>query len=220
MSLPSSPIHPLRPAGRRRPPRGLCSRAAQRGVFRQSPQRGVSLIVILLMMVVLGFLALSGMSTGIVQERMAGNARDQNVALQAAEAGLRDAETDIESNIDANSGFDDPCNAGLCLPPSMVAVGAVSTPRWQGLNWSTQARGYGSRTATAALLGPGNVALSSQPRYIIEMLPSIPTADGSSACTGCTTIAVERARAYRITVRATGVRDTTVVMLQSIYVKQ
>ena len=211
MSLPFSPIHPLRPTGRRRPPRGLCSRAAQ---------RGVSLIVILLMMVVLGFLALSGMSTGIVQERMAGNARDQNVALQAAEAGLRDAEADIESNIDANSGFDDPCNAGLCLPPSMVAVGAVSTPRWQGLNWSTQARGYGSRTATAALLGPGNVALSSQPRYIIEMLPSIPTADGSSACTGCTTVAVERARAYRITVRATGVRDTTVVMLQSIYVKQ
>ncbi len=204
----------LLPCPMRQPP------TAARRSRGPAPQRGLSLIVILLMMVVLGFMALSGMSTGIVQERMAGNARDQNIALQAAEAGLRDAEADIEANLDAGSGFADPCVAGLCLPPSMVATGAVSTPRWQGLSWSTQARTYGSRTSASALLGPGNVALSSQPRYIVEMMPSLPTADGSSACTGCTTTAVERARAYRITVRATGVRDTTVVMLQSIYVKQ
>ena len=185
----------------------------------RTPQ-GYSLLFILLMMVVLGFLALSGMSTGIVQERMAGNARDQNVALQAAEAGLRDAEADVETNLDANAGFSDACTDGLCLPPSMSATAPQSAPQWQSLNWATQSRVYGSRTGAVALLGPGNQALASPPRYIVEMLPSLQSADGGSVCAGCTTIAADRARAYRLTVRATGVRDTTVVMLQAVYIKQ
>ena len=63
-------------------------------------------------------------------------------------------------------------------------------------------------------------ALASQPRYFIEVLPSLPAAAGGSVCMGCTTTAAERARAYRVTVRATGVRNTTVVMLQSVYIKQ
>jgi type IV pilus assembly protein PilX len=184
------------------------------------PARGFSMLFILLMMVVVGFLALAGMSTGIVQERMAGNARDQNVALQAAEAALRDAEADIQANLDANSGFSTACATGLCTPPSMAASGAQSAPLWQTIDWSTQARAYGSRTAAPALLGPNNQALSAQPRYFVEMLPSLPAAAGGSACLGCTTTATDRARAYRITVRASGVRDTTVVMLQSVYIKQ
>ena len=184
------------------------------------PARGFSLLFILLMMVVVGFLALAGMSTGIVQERMAGNARDQNVALQAAEAALRDAEADIEANLSTASGFTDACAAGLCMPPSMTASAPQSAPLWQTINWSTQARAFGSRTGAPALRGPNNQALASQPRYFVEVLPSLPAADGGSVCMGCTTTAAERARAYRITARASGVRDSTVVMLQSVYIKQ
>jgi type IV pilus assembly protein PilX len=194
-------------------------RGRQRQRVRR-PERGFSLIIILLMIVVVGFLALAGMSTGIVQERMAGNARDQNVALQAAEAALRDAEADIEANLSAMSGFSDACAAGLCMPPSMTASAPQSAPLWQTIDWNSQARAYGSRTGASPLLGPNNQALSSQPRYFIEVLPSLPAADGGSVCMGCTTSAPERARAYRVTARASGVRDTTVVMLQSVYIKQ
>jgi type IV pilus assembly protein PilX len=184
------------------------------------PSRGFSLLAILVMMVVLAFLSLAAMNTSIVQERMAGNARDKNVALQAAEAALRDAEADIEVNLDAASGFSDACNTGLCVPPSMTASGAQSAPLWQSIAWDNKARAYGSRTGSPALLGPANEALSSQPRYFIEMLPSLPPAAGGSACMGCTTVPTEKARAYRITVRASGVRASTVVMLQSTYIKQ
>ncbi len=185
----------------------------------QRSARGFTLIAILVMMVVLALLALAGVSTSVVQERMAGNVRDRNVALQAAEAALRDAEQDILANIEPSAAFGDACATGLCLPPSMVASGAVSAPKWQTLDWATQARAYGSATGAVTLKGPDNNALATQPRYFIELLPSIPPAAGESACQGCN-VAPSHARAYRITVRATGVRDSTVVMLQSVYVKQ
>lgn len=182
--------------------------------------RGFSLLFIMLMIVVVGFMALAGMSSGVVQERMAGNARDQNVALQAAEAALRDAEADIEANLSSASAFTSACGTGLCMPPSMTANAPVSAPLWKSIDWSTQARAYGSATGATALVGPGNVALAAQPRYFVEMLPSLPPGAGHSVCMGCTTTATDRARAYRITVRASGVRESTVVMLQSVYVKQ
>ncbi len=188
----------------------------------RAPAHGFSLIAILLMMLVLSLLALGGMNSSLVQERMAGNARDQQVALQAGEAALRDAEAAIEANPNAAIGFTEACTNGLCISMSDTASAPRSTPRWQGLDWATQGVAYGSATGAPALLGPANEALSAQPRYFIERLPTLPPGIGSSACTGggCSNAPTERPRAYRITVRASGVRASTVVMLQSVYVKQ
>lgn len=189
----------------------------------RSPARGFSLLLILIMTAVLSLLALGAMSGAIVQERMVGNARDRQVALQAAEAALRDAEAEIEANASAADGFTDACASGLCIAPSDTASGAQSAPRWQSINWvSSQTRTYGSRTGAAALLGPGNLPLAAQPRYFIERLPTLPPEVGSSACVGggCANNPGDRARAYRITARGSGLRAATTVMLQSVYVKQ
>ncbi len=185
------------------------------------PQSGFTLIGILVMMVVLAFIALAAVSTSVVQERMAGNARDRNVALQAGEAALRDAELDIEANLTMSSGFSSACTTGLCVPPSMaLPASAVSAPKWTTIDWPNQSRAYGSITGATSLKGPNNEALASQPRYFIEMLPALPPPVGESNCLGCSSVPSNRARAYRITVRAFGVRDTTSVMLQSVYIKQ
>lgn len=206
-AAPPTPIPMARPADRIAPRR---------------PRRGFSLLMILLMTAVLSLLALGAMNSSILQERMAGNARDRQVALQAAEAALRDAEADIEANPNAAAGFAENCAGGLCIAPSDTASGAQSAPRWQSIDWNTQTRAYGSQTGAAALLGPNNQALAAQPRYFIERLPTLPPAVGSSACTGggCPGHVSDKARAFRITVRASGVRAATVVMLQSVYVKQ
>ena len=204
------------------PPRTLLFPSATRPAVLRRVAGGFSLLLILLMMVVLSMLTLGAMNSSIVQERMVGNARDRHVALQAAEAALRDAELDIENNLDGSSGFADGCAAGLCIPPSDTASGAVSTPIWQNLNWAASGRPYGSRTGAAALLGPDNLALSEQPRYIVERLPTLPPVSGESAGFGggWSNSPTVHARAYRITVQASGIRAATVVMLQSVYVKQ
>lgn len=119
-----------------------------------------------------------------------------------------------------NIEVDSSCDNGLCTPPSMDSANPTSAPKWTTIDWDTQSRAYGSATNAASLKGPDNEALARQPQYFIEMLPKLPPSAGESVCMGCTTVAVEKARAYRITVRAYGVRDTTVVMLQSVYVKQ
>lgn len=60
-------------------------------------QRGFVLVTALIFMLVLFMLGLSSMQGSTLEERMAGNQRDRNIALQAAEMALRDAERDLSS---------------------------------------------------------------------------------------------------------------------------
>ena len=59
-------------------------------------ERGVSLVVGLIFLVVLTILGLMALRGAILEERMSGNARERSLAFQAAEAALRDAELDIQ----------------------------------------------------------------------------------------------------------------------------
>jgi len=72
-------------------------------------QRGISLMLSLVLLVVLSLLGLSAMQNGTLQERMSNNLRDRNIALQAAELALRDAERDLGSLLADNATF---CPAG------------------------------------------------------------------------------------------------------------
>lgn len=64
----------------------------------QFPQRqnGAILVVSLLLLLVMTALALSASNSTRLQERMAGNARDVELAFQGSEAGLRQAEFDLQ----------------------------------------------------------------------------------------------------------------------------
>ncbi|WP_439859700.1 pilus assembly PilX family protein [Pseudomonas sp. MBLB4136] len=60
-------------------------------------QQGAVLIIALVMLLLLTIIGLSSMRGTSLQESMAGNMRDNNVALQAAEAALRDGENIVNS---------------------------------------------------------------------------------------------------------------------------
>ena len=57
-----------------------------------SRQRGAVLVVALLMLLIMTVLGVTAMQMSRMEERMAGNSRDINLAFQGAEAGLRDSE--------------------------------------------------------------------------------------------------------------------------------
>ena len=180
---------------------------------RRSAQRGLSLVTTLLFMVAALVLGVSVMGVSVMQERILGNNKDRDLALQAAEDALRDAEADIAANINAATVFADNCNLGLCTPPSLRSVvSPLPVDKQAGFNWATatQVRTYGQYTGSPAL-----PSVASTPVYVVEKLGSLGTPSGESAVLGSAPSAP--GAGYRITARAVGARPETIVFLQSIY---
>jgi len=163
-----------------------------------SRERGVSLLVALIFLIILTILGLTAMRVATMEERMSGNAHDRSLAFQAAEAGLRDAESDIENSgrvsmTSANAN----CTNGLCCNISGLTCIEPTVPVYQNSALSfTAAPSVQYGTYTGALPIPG---LSQQPRYLIE-----PFTGGY----------------YRITVRGYGLNADTQVTLQEVYYKE
>lgn len=88
---------------------------------RLSRQSGVALLMSLVILLVLSLLAISGMQGSVMQERMASAQRDGVVALETAEAGLREAEgvldglTDLD-DFGTTAGYYDAADANLPDP--------------------------------------------------------------------------------------------------------
>jgi type IV pilus assembly protein PilX len=76
-------------------------------------QQGAILIVSLLLLLVMTVLALTASQTTRLQERMAGNSRDLDLAFQASEAGLRAAEIRIEDDVALDAGRNDECEGDI-----------------------------------------------------------------------------------------------------------
>lgn len=172
-------------------------------------EQGAVLVTGLIFLVVLTLLGVAAMSINAMEERMAGNSRDLNIAFQAAESGLRDAELDILKNISPASGFDASCTNGLCLLPSS------STPLAQSINWSDTSitREYGAYTGAVSL-----ALVGAQPRYIIELLSTLPVSPGQSIGTGIKP--ASNGVVYRISALGVGGRSESRVILQSLFIKK
>lgn len=166
--------------------------------IRPPPQRGATLVVALIILVVLTLLGVTAMQGATMQERMAGNVRDLNVAFQAAEATLREGEEFLQDTV--------------VLPPFNGTNGLYQAPDagdprpWEdtGFDWSTDARAYTGDD-------PGG---HSMPTYIIEELQVSPTEDGGEIGLG---LPAGESDLYRVTARAVGGNPNTVVILQTIY---
>jgi type IV pilus assembly protein PilX len=188
-------------------------------LFRVGPrstenQSGAALIVGLIFLVILTVLGVAAMQNSTLEERMAGNARDRNVAFQAAEAALRDAERDTRCQksdgnaatvlrtigcISGMTGADSTCTDGLCCSISApgLACTEVATPVDQDPTLSlivAPSVRYGTYTAATDLTG-----VAAQPRYLIE-----PFQKG-------------KVNYFRITSRGYGANAATQVTLQEIF---
>jgi type IV pilus assembly protein PilX len=169
-------------------------------MIRQSPsrQRGAVLVIGLLLLVVMTVLGTAAMQSTGLQERMAGNARDRNLAFQAAEAALRDAEQFINSKVAPFEPFQaSSFNGAGGLYNSSASPAAFSL--YADAADATKTRAFGTGTGAAT---PPEVA--APPRYLIELL--------AASCAGSNDSAL-----FRITARAQGANGNTAVTLQSRY---
>ncbi len=167
-------------------------------------QRGIALVVVLILLVVMSLLAIVSLRSTLMEERMTANMMDRSLSFQAAEAALREGETAAAA---AKSGTspkgDAACTNAVCNQPV-----ATSLPRWTGNVWN-------SAKNTSVNLG-GKTA---QAQYYIEYLADNVPARGTCTTTEdvspdatCTTLEWR----YRITARSTAAGRAT-VMLQTTY---
>jgi type IV pilus assembly protein PilX len=198
---------------------------------RKSEQGGFSLITTLILLTVVMALGIGASQMVLLAERSARFDRDQQIAFQAAEAALLDAEFDIRGpNSSFNQrealfsgrladivSFSEGCSAtsttrGLCLP---AATGVKSI--WYSVDFTDETNA--AKTAkfgefTGRTLPSGDTGTRSEiaPRYIIEIIPDA-TAGASSSSTAPKAL-------YRITSMGFGPRKETQAVLQMIFRKE
>jgi type IV pilus assembly protein PilX len=176
------------------PPASMQSKAAH--------QSGAVLIISLIMLLLLMLIGAAGMQTTMLEEKMAGNMRNRNLAFQAAESALRDAEQFIKGTdaafdhlklsggpfqgADCSSG-----SSGLCRPTTTPAT-------WSASSWTTKGRAYSGTTQIPKV--------AQQPRYVIELIRTEPSTDSRRIYA-----------TFRITAFAWGGDANAVVRLQTIY---
>lgn len=171
-------------------------------------QTGVALITAMIFLVVLTLLATAGMRGTLLEERMAANSRNHDLAFQAAEAALREGILEVQNGtITPTSGFTSACPGGLCLPSTT------------GIDNATAVFPFGQTTPSASAMTYSGTALSSvanQPQYIVELLPDTAIPPGNSLGGGRTNPS-GTATPYRITARGWGMTAEAQATTQATY---
>lgn len=201
---------------------------------RAHQQNGVTLIMVLLILVVVSMLGVGSAQIAMMSERGSRNDRDQQLAWQAAEAALIDAENDLiysssselcgkfascpttrprgdwlldgkTTSAFPNSGCGTSTMQGLCASVS------TGKPAWLTVDFtdtsSTNTVAFGTFTDANFETGEIGIQPAQAPRYIIEPV-TVRTGDASSP---------ESEVVYRVTAMGFGPRTDIQAIVQMLY---
>lgn len=169
-------------------------------------ERGVTLVMSLIFLLLLTLLGITAMSTSTLQEKMSGNLRDQDVAFQAAESALRGGEDAV--NQLWLLGKPTPISNPTCPANTNCAWDLGVIDPFNNTWWSANRIEYGSSSKDLP-------ETSADPGFVIEYLQfdKYSIEEGSCYGTGCKT----GLDYYRITSRAQGTTSLSQSMLESTY---
>ncbi len=182
-----------------------------KGQSRFSPpagsQRGAVLLVGLVMLLLMTIVGLAAVRNSEIQELMAGNLRDRNLAFQAAEAGLRAGEEALNGG--TLPAFDGSA-IGFVKADSEAMKHSSSIDFWDSYAWEKD------KASVQTALGLEWV--NEQPRYVVEEVTSTTAAGGlGGAIDFESSLTPEKAIFYRITSRGVGGTGSSIVVLQSTF---
>ncbi len=172
---------------------------------RPTLQQGVVLITALVILMAMTLVALTTMTSSSLEERMAGNMKDREIAFQAAEAALRYGERLAQAGISTAS-FNTACTGGYCNHDLQAA--ATYDEYWTDSTldvWNDNNKHLSYNITFAEV--------STRPKLIIEYMGK--QIQNFSVGPDPSDPAI-----YRITALGTGRSNYSRVMLQSTYVKQ
>ncbi len=176
-------------------------------------QRGAVLAISLIILVVMTILGITAMQTTVVQEKMAGNLRDKDVAFRAAEAGLQVALTYLERQTEppeVNSAGTRNVWPGCTVDDADSCAGkgnvSVLEAAGQAVDYD-DATAWGAGVVSAPLTG-----VAAQPRIAIEHR-YVPPLDVEAAALG------DGLHFYTVSALGYGASNRTKVLLQSTVAK-
>lgn len=156
-------------------------------------QKGVALVLSVILLLVLTLLVIAMMNMSSVQEKMSHNLRDSSTAFNAAEAALGDGEKWLSEQktppIAVSTCLNKPCRVWV-----LNSIQIKNTDDW----WDQNGIPFSSKDFKGVY---------SQPHYLIEEYSVVANASGSYRC-------------YRVNARGVGTTKTSNVNLQSIYCLQ
>jgi type IV pilus assembly protein PilX len=209
--------------------------------FPQHRQRGATLIVALIFLLLLTILALGASSRSLLQERMAGSLRNSQQAQMSAETALRGAEWTLWKTTSNVGGHIDCLAGGISSDSGCIIYNLSSTPYTATgdvtkfltqSGWVTNSSGDigkaykggdGSIDYTASSRAATLDQLAKNPVYVIEDLgPELPPGAGAQHEAGDTGPnntgpGQLNTHIYRITARATGGNSNAVWVAQSTF---
>lgn len=164
-------------------------------------QRGVALLVVLMLLLIMTLLGLASLRGALMEERMSANLFDRSLMFQAAEAALREGETKAGGT--KSSQYTDNCGGvGLCAEPNPTDADTYVD------RWLQASPPYVNASAVTS------GSLSVTPGYFIEYMGTAPNWAGCDreipVQPGC------MGPRYRVTARAS-VAGRSEVLLQSSY---
>jgi type IV pilus assembly protein PilX len=168
-------------------------------MINRTQQSGVVLFVAMILLLILSLLGVTAARMQTVEERMARNDDNRQLGAQAAEAGLRGAETGLLTGIYVNFA----ANANGLFAPLLTNGSPVTN-----LDWST-ALPYAGPPLTAVPVP------SRAPKFVIENLPSVAVAGDDISVTSLNPSSPP-VTVYRVTARGVGADGTSTTTLQTI----
>ena len=188
----------------------------------RSRHQGFSLVTVMIILVVVSLLGVAASQIVLLSERSARYDRDWQIAFQAAEAALLDAEFDIRgpggsraatftptSQLGFSTGCSTGADRGRCLPA------ATGKPVWYTVDFTNEAANantaqFGEFTGRALASGTAGIQPAMRPRYIIEAIPDLSPGGNANAPKFL----------YRVTAMGFGPRKETQAVVQMYFRKE
>lgn len=197
-------------------------------------EQGLSLIIVMLILIVVSILGVGGIQISMMGERGTRNDRDMQIAWQGAEAGLIDAEFDIEGlpaaspnkrsvvfkrgDVDLAKFIDNCGDSGQSI--GLCALKDAGKPAWLTVDFTATGTGakaveLGTYTGRDFPSGVKGTQPAKPPRYIIE--PILDRYGVKSYRTTDPTAGSGPSYVYRVTSMGFGPNGETQGVLQMIY---
>lgn len=176
----------------------------------QTQQQGAALAVSLVILLVLTLIGVAGMQNTALEEKMSGNARDYNMAFQAAEVALRKAEVYIDGLATIKDFDVMQANDGL-LSEGEIEPDYTSYEAWFGNDPAFPTNG--SRVVQDAV----STLYRQQPRYIVKYVTEKdPDTNARLLVRGYgEQLPGARVTVFKVTARGTGGSNDSQVILQA-----